>query len=154
MKSAAAIIRTCGLAALQRLPPSLIVVGHGQGGAQTMSRRNAWVLAFVLGALEALAVGLFPLGGYTLALVTLAVFTRGERTLPALSGFLMGLGITWLLLFARASLGSGQTDNPTIWILLGILPVVIGGILGLAILSASRAKDGSGKSARARRRLG
>jgi hypothetical protein len=122
-----------------------------------MSRRNEWLLALGLGALEALVIGIFPLAGYTMVLVTLAVVTRGARMLPGLSGFLTGLGIAWLVLIGGEVMGGGQTSNLAGWVLLGVVPLVIGVVLGYSILSATRAqpvKPKARSSGGAKRRIG
>lgn len=100
-----------------------------------------WIATFVLGGAGALLTGVLGVFfGGLFAVLTLALAIRGDRW-AVLSGLLTGFGATWLFLLARASASGGQLDDTGPWIVLGVVPLVLGLVL-LAIWVGRRRLTG------------
>ncbi|HEX7345216.1 MAG TPA: hypothetical protein VF253_00390 [Candidatus Limnocylindrales bacterium] len=96
-----------------------------------------WLIALALGAG---AAALFAVIGFLgFFFVLLIVPGMSARTwLAAMSGALMGFGGVSLALLARPPDMGGAGDQGTIWMLLGVVPLVVGIALGALAWIASR----------------
>ena len=100
-----------------------------------------WIVWFGLGAANAL---LFGIGGAILVVVLLIlavrVAMRGD-TMSAVSGLFVGFGTTWLALMGRQAATGGRLDDAGPWLALAIVPVALGGLLGvLRLVRSGRAR--------------
>jgi hypothetical protein len=97
----------------------------------TMNSIAQWIAWFVLGAANALLVGI---GGVIVVVVLLAlavrVARRGDR-MSAGSGLLVGFGTTWLAFMGRQAATGGRLDDAGPWLALGIVLVALGVLLGI-----------------------
>jgi hypothetical protein len=96
-----------------------------------MSPSGQWIVWFGLGAANALLLGI---GGFVLVVVLLVLAVRaairGDR-LSALSGLLVGFGMTWIALMERQAGTGGRLDDPNRWLAVGVVPIALGTGLGV-----------------------
>jgi uncharacterized membrane protein YfcA len=100
----------------------------------TMNPIALWIVWFVLGAGNALLTGLLGVGAGGVFFVLALLAVRGDRA-AALSGLLLGFGATWLAGLARQMATGGHLDDPAPWLALGIVPLALGGLLGVLRLA-------------------
>lgn len=97
----------------------------------TMNPIARWIAWLVLGAANALLVGI---GGVILVVVLLAlalrVALRGD-TMSAVPGLLVGFGTTWLAFMGRQAATGGRLDGAGPWLALGIVVVALGVLFGI-----------------------
>jgi len=97
----------------------------------TMNPIAQWIAWFVLGAANALLLGI---GGVIVVVVLLAlglrVALRGDM-MSAMSGLFVGFGTTWLALMGRQAATGGRLDDAGLWLTLGIVLVALGVLLGV-----------------------
>jgi hypothetical protein len=102
-----------------------------------------WLIAAALGAGAALLAAV--IGVFGIFFVLLIIPGIGARTwLAATSGALIGFGATMLvLLLGRMPAAPGAAgDDGRLLMLLAIVPLVIGAVLGLAAVVATRRASG------------
>ena len=108
------------------------------GSLPRLTRPVVWLIAAALGvgaAVLAAVVGIFGI-----FFVLLIIPGMGARTwLAATSGALIGFGVSTLaLLLLRPATAGGAGDDATLVMFVGVIPLVVGSVLGLAALVAAR----------------
>ena len=109
------------------------------GSLPRLTRPVVWLIAAALGvgaAVLAAVVGIFGI-----FFVLLIIPGMGARTwLAATSGALIGFGVATLalLLLLRPATAGGAGDDATLVMFVGVIPLVVGSVLGLAALVAAR----------------
>jgi hypothetical protein len=105
------------------------------------SLRRTWLVAVALGVGAAVLAAV--IGVFGILFVLLIVPGVTVRTwLAATSGTLTGFGGTSLLLLLRPASMGGSGDQGTLFLLLGVLPLVVGLALGGLALATARSPEG------------
>ena len=100
-----------------------------------MDRRLLWITTAALGAAATLMTSFGLIAALVFLLLVVPLVLRGDRVV-ALSGLLTGFGALWSLLMARQLDSGGTTDNAAFWVVVGVVPLVIG--CALVVLIATR----------------
>ena len=107
------------------------------GSLPRLTRPVVWLIAAALGvgaAVLAAVVGIFGI-----FFVLLIIPGMGARTwLAATSGALIGFGVATLALLLRPATAGGAGDDATLVRFVGVIPLVVGSVLGLAAWVAAR----------------
>jgi hypothetical protein len=102
-----------------------------------MRPRWTWIAAFGLGALAALIAALIGVLGFFFILLVIPGLRPGTWLL-AMSGALTGFGFTWLLLLARQAGSGGTLSSSDVWLLVGIVPLMLGLVVGVVAIIVGR----------------
>ena len=104
----------------------------------TRSRPLAiWLIAFALGVAAAVLAAAFGVFGILFVLLIIPGVS-GRTWLAAMSGTLTGFGGTSLLLLLRPATQGGVGDDGTLFLYVGVLPLVVGLALGAVAAVAAR----------------
>lgn len=108
------------------------------GSLPRLTRPVVWLIAAALGAGAAVLAAV--VGIFGIFFVLLIIPGMGARTwLAATSGALIGFGVTSLaLLLLRPGTPGGAGDDGTLVMFVGVIPLVVGCVFGLAALVAAR----------------
>jgi hypothetical protein len=93
-----------------------------------------WVTTAVLGLAAALLIGVGGTVGAAFFVLVIPLVLRGPM-LVALSGLLTGFGGAWLFMIERQFASGGRLDNADVWWALGLVTLVLGLALTVAVLA-------------------
>lgn len=104
-----------------------------------------WVTTVVLGLAASLLIGVGGVIGFAFVVLAVPLLLRGPR-LVGLSGLLTGFGASWLCWMQRQFASGGRLDSADFWLAVGIVPLVIGVTITVAILGVrARSRFATGR---------
>jgi hypothetical protein len=100
-----------------------------------MNRPLLWVTSAFLGVIAILMMSFGLIAFLLTLLLAVLLVLRSRDRVVALSGLLTGFGAVWSFLMAGQVGSDGATDNFSLWVAVGIVPLVLGCALIVPIVA-------------------
>lgn len=100
-----------------------------------MNRPLLWVTAAFSGGIAILPISFGLIAFLLTVLLVVLLALRSRDRVVALSGLLTGFGAVWSFLMAGQVGSDGATDNFSLWIAVGVVPLVVGCALIVPIVA-------------------